>query len=130
MTKNILDKKSDAGYFKISDPALTAVDLIHYQTKLGGLNRMLAIIEELSEEIDPHELGILLSWYPHKSTLQRFGFLLEELHADEKLANQLFKHLKSLKYFPVLLNSKPNQKPGAVNNKWKVDVNIKLDNYL
>lgn len=128
--KNILDKKSDAGYFKISSPALTAVDLIHYQTKLGGLNRMLAIIEELTEEIDQYELGDLLTWYPHKSTLQRFGFLLEELHADEKLREQLFKHLKSVKCFPVLLSSKPGQKPGAVDNKWKVDVNIKLDSDL
>ena len=91
---------------------------------------MLAIIEELTEEIDQYELGNLLTWYPHKSTLQRFGFLLEKLHADEKLTDQLFKHLKSLKFFPVLLSSKPGQKPGAVDNKWKVDVNIKLDSDL
>ena len=49
--RNILQKKSDAGYFNVSSPALTAIDLIHYQSKLGGINRMLAIIEELVEEI-------------------------------------------------------------------------------
>jgi predicted transcriptional regulator of viral defense system len=128
--KNLLDRKSDAGIFKISSPALTAVDLIHHQTKLGGINRMLAILEELSEEINPNDLGELLTWYPHRSTLQRLGFLLEEISADDKLSAQVKKHLKKLKFFPVLLSPKSRQKPGAVNNFWKVDVNIKLESDL
>ena len=52
-TKIYWSKKSDAGNFKISSPALTAVDLIHHQTKLGGINRMLAVLEELAEENKP-----------------------------------------------------------------------------
>ncbi|PQJ82610.1 type IV toxin-antitoxin system AbiEi family antitoxin domain-containing protein [Polaribacter glomeratus] len=129
-TKNILDKKSDAGIFKISSPALTAVDLIHHQNKLGGINRMLAILEELSEELTKKDIEELLTWYPHKSTLQRFGFLLEELQVEEILLEPIMKHLKTSKYFPVLLSPKSKQKPGAVNNDWKVDINIKLENDL
>lgn len=128
--KNILAKKSDAGIFKISSPALTAVDLIHHQTKLGGLNRMLAILEELSEEIDQNDIAELLTWYPHKSTLQRFGFLLEELQVDKNLSKQVMEYLQQSKYFPVLLSPKTKQKAGAVNNIWKVDVNIKLESDL
>ncbi len=128
--KNITTKKSDAGYFKISDPVLTAVDLIYHQTKLGGINRMLAILEELIEEIKVADLKDLLTWYPHKSVLQRFGFLLEELQADEKLTNILFEYINSDNFYPVLLSPKSNQKPGAVSNKWKVDINIKLESDL
>lgn len=128
--KNIIEKKSDAGIFKISSPALTAVDLIHHQTKLGGLNRMLAIIEELAEEINQNDIAELLTWYPHKSTLQRFGFLLEEVGADENLSNQIKIHLKKSKFFPVLLSPKTGQKPGAVDNFWKVAINIKLESDL
>ncbi len=128
--KNVINKKSDAGHFKISDPILTAVDLIHYQTKLGGLNRMLAILEELIEEISLADLKDLLTWYPHKSTLQRLGFLLEELQADSQLTKLLIEYLKRDRYFPVLLSPKSKEKPGAVNNIWKVDVNIKLENDL
>jgi len=129
-SKNILQKKSDAGVFKISSPALTAVDLIHHQTKLGGLNRMLAILEELSEEINPNDLMELLTWYPHKSTLQRFGFLLEEVQANQNLTQQLKEHLQKTKIYPVLLSPKSKEKPGAVDNTWKVDVNIKLESDL
>lgn len=128
--KNLLEKKSDAGIFKISSPALTAVDLIHHQTKLGGLNRMLAILEELAEEINQNDIAVLLTWYPNKSTLQRFGFLLEEIGADENLSEQIKQHLKKSKFFPVLLSPKSGQKPGAVDNFWKVDINIKLESDL
>ena len=128
--KNIIEKKSDAGIFKISSPGLTAADLIHHQTKLGGLNRMLAILEELLEEINQNDIPELLSWYPHKSTLQRLGFLLEELQADEKLSQPIMEHLQQTKFFPVLLSPKSKQKPGAVYNLWKVDVNIKLESDL
>lgn len=127
---NIIEKKSDAGLFKISSPALTAVDLIHHQTKLGGLNRMLAILEELSEEITQNDLAELLSWYPHKSTLQRLGFLLKEIQANENLSNLIMEQLQYSKFFPVLLSPKSHQKPGSVNNPWKVDINIKLESDL
>jgi predicted transcriptional regulator of viral defense system len=125
--KNILIKKSDAGTFKISDPVLTAVDLIHYQNKLGGLNRMLPVIEELIEEMTPSDLEQLLTWYSNKSTLQRFGYLLEELHAESSLITLLFSYFETLKYYPVLLSPQAKQKAGAVESRWKVDVNIKLE---
>lgn len=128
--ENIQKKKSDAGEFNISSPALTAVDLIRYQNKLGGLNRMLAILEELFEAITTDDLSELLKWYSHKSTMQRFGFLLEELSADKELIKLISNKLYSTKYYPVLLTPKSKQKAGSVDNGWKVDVNIKLESDL
>jgi predicted transcriptional regulator of viral defense system len=127
---NISEKRSDAGTFRISSPALTVVDLIHFQTKLGGLNRMLAIIEELTEELTESDITELLTWYPHKSTLQRFGFLLEEFESDEELYRPILAYLTGEGIFPVLLSPRSTQKAGAVNNVWKVDVNIKLESDL
>lgn len=128
--KNIQQKKSDAGIFKISSPALTLVDLIHHQTKLGGINRMLVTVEELTEELTKPDLSELLSWYPYKSTLQRFGFLLEKLGIEEEFREMIYSELKAKNFFPVLLSPKSTDKPGAVDNKWKVDVNVKLESDL
>ena len=128
--RNIQIKKSDAGIYKVSSPALTIADLIHYQTKLGGINRMLAVIEELSEELNKPDLVELLSWYPNKSTLQRFGFLLEEHGTNEDFQELIFTNLKTTNFFPVLLIPKSNEKPGAVNNRWKVAVNTNLESDL
>jgi hypothetical protein len=35
--------------------------------------------------------------------------------------------IKNTNFFPVLLSPKLNEKPGAVGNRWKVDVNVKLE---
>ena len=128
--KNIVVKKSDAGLFNVSSSALTAVDLIDYQGKIGGLNRMLANLEELLEEIQTDDVKDLLTWYPHKSVLQRFGFLLDELQAESGLADLIYNHLKNERFYPVLLSPKNNQKPGKTGNRWKIDVNLKLETDL
>ena len=39
-------------------------------------------------------------------------------------------HIEKSNYYPVLLSPKSSEKPGAVNNKWKVDLNIKLESDL
>ncbi len=62
--------------------------------------------------------------------MQRFGFLLEELGIKEDFQELIFKHLKTTNFFPVLLSPKSNEKPGAVNNRWKVAINIKLESDL
>ena len=62
---------------------------------------MLAVIEELSEELNESDLVELLNWYPNKSTLQRFGFLLEELGINEEFQEILFMNLKTTNFFPV-----------------------------
>lgn len=128
--KNIQIKKSDAGIYKVSSPALTIVDLIHHQTKIGGINRILTAIVELSEELNESDLVELLGWYPNKSTLQRFGFLLEEHGIHEDFQELIFRNLNTTNFFPVLLSPKSNEKPGAVNNRWKVAVNTKLEGDL
>ena len=128
--KSIVQKKSDAGYFNVSSPALTAADLVHHQTKSGGLNRVLAILEELSEEIGEQDMGNLLSWYPHKSALQRLGYLLDHIQPGLPLAEQLFDHVKAGPFYPVLLGLKKGMKAGATGNRWKVDVNINLESDL
>ena len=128
--RNILQKKSDAGYFNVSSPALTAVDLIHYQSKLGGINRMLAIIDELVEEIKTDDIQELLSWYPHTSSIQRLGYLLSELQVDSAIVDLLSEYLKGKNYYPTLLSPEKGRRPGSTDNIWKVDVNIEMESDL
>src|SRR5690606_24693536 len=127
---NIVQKKSDAGYFNVSDPLLTIVDLIYHQGKLGGINRMLANIEELIEVVEQDQINSLLQWYPHKSVLQRLGYILDYINPKMDLQEPIQGYLKKHGYYPVLLNPSDKSKPGAVNNLLKVDVNTKLESDL
>jgi predicted transcriptional regulator of viral defense system len=128
--KNIIQKKSDAGLYNISSPALTLADLLYYQNRIGGLNRMLAIIEELAEIIQIEDVHELTTWYPNVNTFQRMGYLLEQFEVDEKILEVIQMHLASQKHYPMLLSPVKNEKPGSANNRWKIDLNITLENDL
>ena len=52
---DIIQKKTDAGYINVSTPELTALDLLTYGD--FGINRILTILEELSEEMKTFESG-------------------------------------------------------------------------
>ncbi|HAD97364.1 MAG TPA: hypothetical protein DCG19_08150 [Cryomorphaceae bacterium] len=129
-SKNILKRKSDAGYFNISSPALTFADLLENQQQLGGLNRMMAILEELAENLDEKDVEDLLSWYRNKSVLQRMGFLLEVISGNENIQGLLIKFLQEASFYPTLLNPTKGQKPGSTGNRWKVDVNLQIESDL
>ncbi|MCB9266522.1 MAG: type IV toxin-antitoxin system AbiEi family antitoxin [Lewinellaceae bacterium] len=124
--RNLMRRTSDAGAFYLSSPALTMADLLYHQRWLGGINRMLANLEELSEELSVNDIRNLLAWYPHKSTLQRLGFILEEVGADSSLTEPITDYLQRHRYFPALLSPRPDEKPGSTGNAWKIDVNVEL----
>ncbi|MCK5466940.1 MAG: type IV toxin-antitoxin system AbiEi family antitoxin [Cyclobacteriaceae bacterium] len=127
---NVEKRRSDAGYFNISSPSLTIADLIHYQSKLGGLSKQFTVIEELADELTNTDLEQLLEWYPNKSTFQRIGYLLEKLQVSDDLTSIIFSYLKKERYYPILLDHKKDQKAGKTGNRWKVDVNIQLESDL
>ncbi len=128
--KNIVQRKSDAGYFNISSPALTATDLIHYQLKLGGLIKQFTVLEELAEEITKSDLEDLVKWYPYKSTLQRLGFLLNEIQIGHEYTSIIHEELNRRCFYSILLNPQKGLKAGTTGNRWKVDVNIQFESEL
>lgn len=74
---NIDIRQSEGGIYRLSSPALTIVDMIHHHRNIGGINRVLTAILELSEDLAVSDLRNLLGWYTNKSSLQRYAFLLE-----------------------------------------------------
>ncbi len=97
---------------------------------MGGINRMLAIIEELAETIQLEDVEELITWYPHVNTFQRMGYLLEQFDVNEAILEVIQLHLDKQKVYPMLLSPVKNEKPGSANNRWKIDVNITLENDL
>lgn len=128
---NIEIRKGEAGYYKISDPVLTATDLVYHQSKVGGVNNILAFIEELLEEMLPQQIRDLLSWYPHQSTLRRLGFLMEKTGAEEELLAPLIEFVaKEESYSVSLTNDRRPARKQSAKNRWNVIENIKLESDL
>lgn len=64
------------GTIAVSTPAVTAYDLVGYESKIGGLDAVATILVELAEKLDPKRLADLAPMMP-LPWVQRLGYLLE-----------------------------------------------------
>jgi predicted transcriptional regulator of viral defense system len=73
------------GTLLVSTPEATALDVVGYQHRAGGLSQVVTVLAELSERIDADRLVAVASTAPPPWS-QRLGFLLERVGASEKAA--------------------------------------------
>lgn len=73
------------GTLLISTPEATALDLVGYQHRAGGLNQVATVLAELSDQLDADKLVAVAVTAP-PAWSQRLGFLLERVGAAEKAA--------------------------------------------
>ena len=128
--EKLLDiKKTEAGYLKISNPALTATDLIQYAKRVGGINRVATILAELAESIQPDAFDAILLQHVPVTALQRLGYLLDKVFNSQSLANALFKVLEDNKalLFRIPLKASAPAKGFIADEKWKVIVNTQIE---
>ena len=130
--EQIIKFKTDAGYINVSTPELTAFDLVEYNKKIGGINRIIPIMDDLTENIKIKQF--------HKTAkdqkitnIQRLGFLLDEM-GKENLAKSLYKVLTNLsadkggkKPKEILLSLAHKNKVGILNKKWGIIKNADID---
>lgn len=121
----IAEKKTETGYMKISSPELTAFDLVNYHKSIGGLNRILPILEELADGIKPSLLARAAKSQKIPIT-QRLGFLFDILgkHSLSESLHQVISN-SSFQHIPLSLAHKGRN--GAVSEQWGVIINTELD---
>lgn len=123
----IVLKNTDAGYLAVSSPAQTALDLVMYQSRIGGINRVLQIIEELSENISYTTLLKAAKKFKQTAAIQRLGYLLEFELNNSKLTKAASEALRNRKIYSILLSfENTNTENRTANNQWKVIPNIQI----
>jgi len=123
----IHQQKTDAGYINISSLALTSLDLIFYSDRIGGINRAATVLTELVSEIKPNVLTKAAENFSQTTTLQRLGYLLEEVLQEIELADAVYGALSDRKYYPALLNPKTDSENQKAPNRWKIIPNMKVE---
>lgn len=125
----IENRKTDTGYFMISGPELTFLDLIYFEQTMGGFNRIITILQELSENISLTRMKEALQNDFPLSTIQRAGYITEQVLANSKLASLFENYLSKKNQQLVLLKSSGN-KDGLLSLKWKVLINTQIEGDL
>jgi hypothetical protein len=122
-------RKTETGYITISNPILTAVDLIMYEKKVGGLNRASTVISELFETIKRNDVNEAIINYASVSTLQRLGFVLDEVLNKKEIADKIFSICKKsgAKFYLIPLKASGKNDKEIINEKWKLMINTKIE---
>jgi predicted transcriptional regulator of viral defense system len=122
-------KKTELGYLKISNPVLTATDLIQFENRVGGINRVVTVMNELAEEIHPEDFNDLLIESVPVTALQRLGYILDRVIENKELADSLFQSLESMetKFFRVPLKASVPSSGFPSDERWKVILNTEIE---
>ena len=117
------------GYINISCPELTAVDLLTYQDKIGGVTRAATVLAELAEKLDFGRLDELFVKSVPISSLQRLGYILEVVLEEPKIADSLYRLLKETGLTFQAVPLKPGKPADGyeLNTRWKIIVNQEIE---
>jgi len=111
----------------VSTPEATALDLIGYASRLGGIERAIETIVPMLPHFKRAHLIEALQAGVETTCAQRLGFILEQAGAVE-LANVVEKHLGGRSHRIALDPGYPSS-PGAVSHyseRWKVMANTSM----
>ena len=127
--ESLITKNTETGTIRISNPLLTAADLVQYQQHVGGLSRVATVLEELAEQIDIKRQFAPLATFVKKVVWQRLGYLLENVVGEKALANELYEQLRKLPgaimYTP--LSTSAENVATERDTRWKIDINIQIE---
>lgn len=117
------------GYYYISSPELTAVDLIRFPKKSGQLSNIATVLSELIETINYEKLkSISEKGRTPIASLQRLGYILDVILGEKNLSDCIYKVLVKRKMQMVPLSlGKSASKETAVDKKWNLKINTRVE---
>lgn len=125
----LLTKNSETGTIRYSNAELTAVDLIQYSQYIGGLSRAATLLSELVELTDFRGKIEDIAKFTTIATLQRLGYILEEILFESEQAETVYSELmalgKRITFKPLSSQIKNNS--SERNGKWKIDINTDIE---
>lgn len=116
-----ITKNTPRGIVRISTPEATALDLVGYAERAGGLDHVATVLTELAEAMNADELARLAPLSP-ASWSQRLGYLLEIVGASD-VARPLAAYVAEYVRRFMPLNPKRRLDDGDRNLRWMLRVN-------
>jgi predicted transcriptional regulator of viral defense system len=132
------------GSIAVSTPEATAIDMVSYPNRCGGLDNVLTVLTDLVKKMDADKLQKLASTAEEITWVQRLGFLLDLIKANH-LSDVLHQSLENHRVRARLLVAPPKKTPSLEklaamlgknkssssykikNDKWKLIINKKLE---
>lgn len=113
------------GPIRVSTPEATAVDLVGYHRRVGGLDQVATVLSELTDQINPERLVSVARTAPIAWS-QRLGYLLSQVNGREQAA-LLKAYVKdsARQSVPLLPGMADSEVPRDAD--WKLLVNVEVE---
>ena len=132
--KYITEMNSRTATIKISSPELTAIDLIIYTKRAGGINQVATVLSELAESIDFGRVGTDFFAGIPAAAVQRLGYLFDEILEEKTIANSLYEKSKQANVVfsnaPLVIGKDRSCLAVGVNTRWGIMVNYEVESDL
>jgi len=115
----------------ISSPELTAIDLVLYIKRSGGINQVATVLAGLAESIDFQKVDADFFSYIPAAAVQRLGYILEAELEEKTLADCLYDKAKlsgiSFKAAPLVADMDSRSANKSKNKRWEIIVNYEVE---
>jgi predicted transcriptional regulator of viral defense system len=118
--------KCPAGYIPVSTPEETAFDILSYSSSIGGLDRVLTVLKELCEKIDPSILLKVAKKENCISLAQRLGCLIDQTDFGDR-TDKLAEWIKRKNPRHVKLDFHLSSANSKKDSRWNVCVNTTVE---
>lgn len=122
-------KRTQNGDVNVSSPALTAIDLIDYESSIGGMSRASEVLAELMDVVNFD--GITPEFYNASQIpiYQRLGFILEVFLDRKRQADILFEGCQQagMKFRKTPLKKGKGCLGCKAESRWKIQVNVAIE---
>lgn len=113
------------GTILASSPEGTAVDLVGYERRAGGLDNVATVLSELAEHLDPERLLAAARTAP-VPWAQRLGYLLELLGAAERAAPLKAHVQRNVRQIATLLPAVGHEHAPR-SDAWRLRINVDVE---
>lgn len=118
--------KVQTGYIPVSSPEATALDLLRYARRIGGLDNVFTLLHELGERMDAGKLVEAAKVDGEVSLAQRLGWLLEKAGFDN-LTPPLADWLHALRHLPARLDPAAPAAGAPRSERWSLALNAEVE---
>jgi predicted transcriptional regulator of viral defense system len=121
--------KTQTGFMPVSTPEATALDLISYARAIGGMDRVLTVLQELGETIESQRLIEAVRMDDNPTHAQRLGWLLERAGFSE-LTRELAEWVNNKNPSPAKLEPSLPIRGSKKDTRWKLLLNSEVESDL
>ena len=125
----LLKKQSETGEIRYSNAELTAVELVQYEQRIGGLSVAATVLSELLESCDFRHASENSFSVCKASAIQRLGYIVEKILKNESQGEVIYHEWARTCKAPhfVLLSLRSSSEAKYRDERWKICVNAEVE---